>query len=115
MWKERIYVPINPTLRERAIRWCHDEPMAGHPGIAKTLELTTRTFWWPNMKKDIEKYIKACHKCQVSKPDRHVRKVAVQDIGLSELENTHGVVIVEIFWSWGSTIRVIQRIRLYEP
>jgi hypothetical protein len=57
MWKERIYVPINQTLRERVIRWCHDEPMAGHPGIAKTLELTTRTFWWPNMKKDIEKYI----------------------------------------------------------
>jgi hypothetical protein len=39
--------------------------MAGHPGIAKTLELTTRTFWWPNMKKDIEKYIKACHECQI--------------------------------------------------
>jgi hypothetical protein len=51
MWKEHIYVPINQTLRERAICWCHDEPMAGHPGIAKTLELTTRTFWWPNMKK----------------------------------------------------------------
>jgi hypothetical protein len=54
MWKERIYVPINQMLRERAIHWCHDEPMAGHPGIAKTLELMTRTFWWPNMKKDIE-------------------------------------------------------------
>jgi hypothetical protein len=44
-----------------------------------------------------------------------VGKAAAQDIGLSEWEITHGVVIVEIFWSWGSTIRVIQRIRLYEP
>jgi hypothetical protein len=78
MWKERIYVPINQTLRERAIRWCHDEPMAGHPGIAKTLELTTRTFWWPNMKKDIEKYIKACHECQISKPDRQPRAAPLQ-------------------------------------
>jgi hypothetical protein len=43
MWKERIYVPINQALREQAIRWCHNEPMAGHPGIAKTLELTTVT------------------------------------------------------------------------
>jgi hypothetical protein len=77
-WKERIYVPINQTLRERAIRWCHDEPMAGHPGITKTLELTTRTFWWPNMKKDIEKYIKACHKCQISKPDRQPRAAPLQ-------------------------------------
>jgi hypothetical protein len=78
MWKERIYVPINQTLRERAIRWCHDEPMAGHPGIAKTLELTTRTFWWPNMQKDIEKYIKACHECQISKPDREPRAAPLQ-------------------------------------
>jgi hypothetical protein len=77
-WKEHIYVPINQTLRERAIRWCHDKPMAGHPGIAKTLELTTRTFWWPNMKKDIEKYIKACHECQISKPDRQPRAVPLQ-------------------------------------
>jgi hypothetical protein len=45
----------------------------------------------------------------------YVGKVAAQDIGLSEWENTHGVVIIEIFWSGGSTIRVIQRIRLYEP
>jgi hypothetical protein len=78
MWKERIYIPINQTLRERAIRWCHDEPMAGHPGIAKTLELTTRTFWWPNMKKDIEKYIKACHECQISKPDQQPRAAPLQ-------------------------------------
>jgi hypothetical protein len=78
MWKEHIYVPINQTLRERVIRWCHDEPMAGHPGIAKTLELTTRTFWWPNMKKDIEKYIKACHECQISKPDRQPQAAPLQ-------------------------------------
>ena len=45
-------------------------PLAGHPGIAKTLELTTREFWWPNMKYDIEKYVKGCHECQRSKPDR---------------------------------------------
>jgi transposase InsO family protein len=52
--------------------------MAGHSGIAKTLELTTRTFWWPNMKKDIEKYIKACHECQISKPDRQPQAAPLQ-------------------------------------
>jgi hypothetical protein len=47
--------------------------------------------------------------------DEYVGKVAAQDIGLSESEITHGVVIIEIFWSWSLTIRVIQRIKLYEP
>ena len=69
-WKGRIYVLARMEIRERNIAWCHETPLAGHPGIAKTLELTTREFWWPNMKQDIEKYVKGCHECQRSKPDR---------------------------------------------
>ena len=67
-WKERVYVPLVLKLQEPAIGHCHYYMMAGHPGVAKTLELVTRTFWWPNMKKDIEKYIKGCHTCQMAKP-----------------------------------------------
>ena len=68
-WKGQIYVPARTELRKRVIAWCHEMPLAGHPGIAKTLELTMREFWWPNMKHDIEKYVKGCHECQRSKPD----------------------------------------------
>ena len=65
-------------LRERVIAWCHETPLAGHPGIAKTLELMTREFWWPHMKQSIEKYVKGCHECQRSKPDRRPRTAPLQ-------------------------------------
>ncbi|KAF8676527.1 hypothetical protein AX14_004875 [Amanita brunnescens Koide BX004] len=51
---------------------------AGHPGVAKTLELITREFWWPNMKKDVENYIKGCHICQTVKPDRRPKAAPLQ-------------------------------------
>ena len=44
-WKGRIYVPAKMELREQVIAWNHETPLAGHPGITKTLELTTREFW----------------------------------------------------------------------
>ena len=68
-WKGRIYVPARKELREKVIQSCHEVPTAGHPGIAKTLELITQGFWWPQMKHDIEIYIKACHICQMVKPN----------------------------------------------
>ena len=68
-WKNRVYIPIKPQLREWVISHCHTFATAGHPGVTKTLELTTQTFWWPNMKKDIENYVKGCHLCQANKPD----------------------------------------------
>ena len=52
--------------------------MAGHPGVAKTLELITREMWWPNMKKDVENYIKGCHTCQTVKPDRRPKAAPLQ-------------------------------------
>ena len=77
-WKERKYIPINAELRERIITWDHLDPMAGHPGVAKTLELITREYWWPQMKDDIEKYIKACHECQINKPDCQPKAAPLQ-------------------------------------
>ena len=68
MWKERVYVPIVLNLQEWAIGHSHYHMTVGHPSVAKTLELVMRTFGWPNMKKDVEKYIKGCHICQTAKP-----------------------------------------------
>ena len=77
-WKGRNYVPINVKLREQIITWDHLNPMAGHPGVAKTLELVTRKYWWPRMKEDIKKYFKACHKCQVNKPNWQPKATPLQ-------------------------------------
>ena len=45
----------------------------GHPRIDKTLELITQNYWWPGMKKDIQKYMASCNTCQTVKPDQQAK------------------------------------------
>jgi hypothetical protein len=65
-----IYVPNDKVLRDRIVYMHHDSPIAGHPGIDKTTELITRTYWWPRIADWVRKYVGACDKCQRNKP-RH--------------------------------------------
>ena len=63
-----VCVPRNRTLRESILYAHHDTPVAGHPGRHKTLELIQRNWFWPNMRKDVNKYVAACETCQRTKP-----------------------------------------------
>lgn len=49
----------------------HDTPAAGHPGVAKTLELLAREYTWIDHRKDVERYVRNCHVCKHAKPVRH--------------------------------------------
>jgi len=49
------------------IRNHHDAPIYGHPGINKTYQLTSRRYWWPNMRQDITDYVRGCTDCQRNK------------------------------------------------
>ncbi|GLB43132.1 putative retrotransposable element tf2 155 kda protein type 1-like [Lyophyllum shimeji] len=49
MFRGRIYVPNIPELRRRIVEQHHDSRVAGHPGRWKTLELVSRSYWWPQM------------------------------------------------------------------
>ena len=69
-WKERVYVPIDMTLRGSIIEIHHSW---GHPGIHQTTELITQNYWWPGLQKDVQKYIQGCKTCQTVKPDRQAK------------------------------------------
>ena len=45
----------------------HDAPAYGHPGINKTYQLTSRRYWWPNMRQDVTDYVRGCAECQRNK------------------------------------------------
>jgi hypothetical protein len=45
--------------------------MAGHFGIAKTIELVERSFWWPHLQQFVEDYICTCDTCCRAKMPRH--------------------------------------------
>ena len=66
MWKERVYVPIDMTLRGSIIEIHHSW---GHPGIHETTELITQNYWWLGLQKDVQSYIQGCKTCQTVKPD----------------------------------------------
>jgi hypothetical protein len=71
-WKERVYVPVVTKIREEIMAIHHSW---GHSGIDKTIELVGRNYWWPGMRKNVERYVKGCRICQTVKPDRQ-RKAA---------------------------------------
>ena len=63
------YIP--ETLRTDLLERNHDDPLAGHFGVEKTLELLTRKYYWPKMRVDVEKYVQGCDICMSSKAQRH--------------------------------------------
>ena len=67
-----IYVPDRNDLRLELLRMHHDDPLAGHFGIAKTLELLSRNYWFPRMRSLVQSYVSTCDLCARSKPSRHV-------------------------------------------
>jgi hypothetical protein len=45
----------------------HDAPLGGHRGMNKTYKAIKSKFSWPNMKREIEEYIRKCRSCQINK------------------------------------------------
>ena len=77
-----LYLP--PSLREDVIKSNHDNPLAGHFGVERTLELVQRKYYWPNpergeenteqdrgMRAQVKEYCETCAICKRSKAPRH--------------------------------------------
>lgn len=65
-----LYIPQDLPIREEIIRLHHDDPSAGHPGVARTIELITRSYWWPGLTRYVKTYVKGCRICQETKIKR---------------------------------------------
>ena len=74
---KQIVVSRGNDLKRGVIHFYHDTPSAGHPGIANTFQLMKRDYWWPNMKQDVEQYVKGCAACQANKINTHPLKPAM--------------------------------------
>ena len=59
------YIP--ETLQADLLERNHDNLLAGHFGVEKTLELLSRKYYWPKMRADVEKYVYGCNICMRSK------------------------------------------------
>ena len=74
-WKGDAPVVVgNNDLKRGVIQSFHNPPTMGHPGIANTYTLMRRDYWWPNMKSDVEEFVKGCASCQEKKINTHCQK-----------------------------------------
>lgn len=59
----RLCIP-ECSLRLKIIQELHNE---GHAGRDRTLELATRSYFWPKLRRHVERFVERCHVCQLSK------------------------------------------------
>jgi hypothetical protein len=64
-------IQLTNEQEQAVIQDRHDAKPAGHPGINKTIELVTRDFLWPGLRKDVTEYIQQCDTCAKTKHSRH--------------------------------------------
>jgi hypothetical protein len=72
LYRWQIWVPDYEPLKLHLMQQHHDTLTAGYPGRSKTLEYLSRTYTWPKMHADVDRYTRNCHTCQCSKPNWHV-------------------------------------------
>ncbi len=71
-WTVLSQVVLPSSFRE-AMRLAHESAWAGHFGVRKTQDRVMRHFYWPDVRKDVTKYCRSCHTCQlVGKPNQTI-------------------------------------------
>jgi hypothetical protein len=107
---DRIVIPNSPAIKEALLWEFHDAPYSGHVGVRKTLKAIQQSFWWPNMAREVEDYVRTCHSCQRAKavqrkpagllrplpiPNQPFESVSMDFImGLPRTERGHNAVMV---------------------
>ena len=54
-------------IQTKLISQHHDDSLAGYFDIDKTREFIGRKYYWSNLRKNIEAYVKGCNICLLSK------------------------------------------------
>ena len=66
-WKHRLVMPAESPLIQQILTEYHSSPIGGHVGITRTTICISAQFYWPNMRKDVQKFIAECVICQQAK------------------------------------------------
>ena len=61
---DRLCIPAGGGLRTQVLRECHDGPLGGHFGRAKTGSLVRRLAFWVGQDRDVVEYVRTCQTCR---------------------------------------------------
>ena len=67
---DRWKLVLPKELRMEALRESHDDPQAGHLGVDKTYQRLGVAYYWPNMFREVTRYVKNCDTCQRTKVEQ---------------------------------------------
>ena len=62
--EKKIYMPKDRELRMEIIQLYHDIPVVGHEGRQKITKLVTKNYWWPEVTRNIGRYVEGYDMCQ---------------------------------------------------
>ncbi len=71
--KNRILIPNVSSIKTKILQECH-------VGVAKTIELVSRQFYWNNMYEEIHEYVTSCLKCQANKSSNMLPSELLQSL-----------------------------------
>ena len=83
-YQEKRYVPDYEPLKIELLRRYHDSPLAGHPGSAKTLELISRDYYWPQLYLFVKRYVRNCRICVRIKPSNTASQGVLKPLPIPE-------------------------------
>lgn len=66
-YKNRIYVGASTEFRQQLLQTFHASALGGHSGIKATYYRLKKVFYWPNLRRNIEEFVKQCSVCQLIK------------------------------------------------
>jgi Integrase zinc binding domain len=69
-YRDKLFIPPDDELRTQIIYRTHSTGPAGHPGRVKTIDLVSRSYWWPRLSRDVAEYVRACELCVRTKASR---------------------------------------------
>ncbi|VDI66139.1 Hypothetical predicted protein [Mytilus galloprovincialis] len=73
----RILLLLPKSLKEEAMKYCHDCKTAGHFGQAKTIQKLQQRFIWYQMRMDAILYVQTCSICNINKKSNRTAKGAL--------------------------------------
>ncbi|XP_073121845.1 uncharacterized protein [Henckelia pumila] len=68
-YRGRLWVPEDRTIRNDMLVEAHRSPYSFHPGSTKMYKDMQKLYWWPDMKRDIFKFVSECLTCQQVKAE----------------------------------------------
>ena len=60
-------VVVPESMRQEVLEQIHEHKLAAHPGVERSYDQCRLKFYWRNMYKDIERFVKNCLTCQTTK------------------------------------------------